>query len=376
MRAPQALKAMEAGTPLDHVDVSGVVKLGNTAVAQPFECTNCVFESAIRAPNAVFARLVDLSGSTFLGPVDMKGATFNAPALFGSPSVDSRFVGDADFTLATFGDVAEFERTLFVGKATFVLARFRGDVLFAGQRGIFGGRTTFERASFGGTADFRQRLFFRRVNFERATFSGRTDFSDARFPRGAAFSWARLGTETTFLGARLGSRTVLDNVRSAGSIDFTSTKIPGTLVVTNVDVAGLSFRNAVFEGGRLQIGDVTAPDFFVDINSLNNVKLSDRSSTDQSRREVLGLLESSAKSHNDLALANDAHYRLQSLRSNDYWAPFHWLDVFFYRWIAGYLVRPDHPIFTLLALAVLVSFLRVLMLVPEPPPVAYGPAGS
>jgi hypothetical protein len=403
-KRPPPLAQLLAGKPLDGVEIHGAVDLSNKTVKQPFECTNCHFDQAVQARNAVFTRLVNFAGSTFGGAVTMTGATFDAPALFGSPSAKSSF-GDADFTLATFLDLADFEGAGFTGSATFVLTRFRSDAIFAGEGSTFGGPVSFDRASFAAAADFRQRSFSQTPDFARATFSGRSDFSDSALDMGAMFNAARFGTETSFLGATFGkapcsrsgepgkqpcAETVFDNVRAAGEINFTSAKIPGTLSVTNVDVSGLTFANAIFEkspcesrtpgspktadqceeeDGELRIESVRAPDFFIDIDSLNHVVLSDPSSTDQSRREVLGLLESSAKSHNDLALANDAHYRLQSLKSNDYWTPFHWLDVFFYRWIAGYLVRPDHPLFTLLALAILVSVIRVLLLVPMPPPV-------
>jgi len=73
---------------------------------------------------------------------------------------------------------------------------------------------------------------------------------------------------------------------------------------------------------------------------------------------VLELIESSAKARDDLALANDAHYRLEVLRSQHYAWPLHVLDLVFYRSVAGYLVRPVHPLVTLLALVLVVSAIR------------------
>jgi uncharacterized protein YjbI with pentapeptide repeats len=364
MASKDAVAALKAGMPLDHVEIEGSVMLGAGPFDNPFECTNCRFDGEVSARNTLFKGLVDFAGSTFKGSVTMSGATFGAPALFGSPSVDSSFGADANFTLATFGDLVDFERTTFAGRAIFELTRFRGDAIFAGEGSAFLAKATFERASFGAAADFRQRVFVRAPTFERTTFVGRSDFSDGTFVNGAMFNWARFGTETTFLGARLGraqaATTVVDNVRSAGSVDFTSAKIGGSLSVTNVDLGGLSFENAIFDGGQLHLENVRAPDFLIDIGSLPHVLGTDREG-------AMGLLEASAKAHGDLALANDAHYRLQSLKSDGYWWPFRALDVFFYRWIAGYLVRPDHPLFTLLALALLVSLVRALALTPEPP---------
>src|SRR4029450_6921283 len=77
------------------------------------------------------------------------------------------------------------------------------------------------------------------------------------------------------------------------------------------------------------------------------------------RPSVLGLIESSAKARDDLAHANQAHYARQALKSRQYAGWLHFLDFVFYRGIAGYFVRPFHPVVALLALASIFPLLRM-----------------
>ncbi len=90
----------------------------------------------------------------------------------------------------------------------------------------------------------------------------------------------------------------------------------------------------------------------------------------EERPEVLALIESSANARGDLARANDAHYALEVLKSAHYSPPLRLLDLVFYRTIAGYFVRPLHPLLAVLALAALVTIRQ-----DGPPPPAGRRAG-
>jgi uncharacterized protein YjbI with pentapeptide repeats len=384
MQSAKARVCLVHGRSLHDVVVKGPFVLKGT-VTQPFECTACTFRGPFIGHDAVFKRLVDLSGSTFKRQVNLKGAVFEAPVLFGSPEGGANFGSNADFTLVTFGDLADFETAKFAGTATFVLSRFRGDAIFAGVplESGFEKEADFERASFSAAADFRQRSFAKSVDFRRVTFSGSSDFSGATFQADAEFNWTHFGRETTFLNATTSAGTVgmvLDNIRADGPIDFRAANINGRLRVANSEVPGLSFARANFcsdVGSKVECGlaveRVSSSDFFMDLGSIEHVNVglpdnpADAPATTEARKTTLALIESSAKARGNLPLANDAHYRLQVLKSHDYSWPFYVLDSVFYRMIAGYLVRPLHPIVTLLALALLISFLRVVILVPETP---------
>jgi hypothetical protein len=303
----------------------------------------------------------------------MIGASFGGSASLGSTIAPSHFERDANFTLATFGDTADFENVSFAN-ATFDLARFKGDAIFAGGmfNAPFAGPASFQRTSFGGTADFRDRVFDQAPDFTEATFAGRSDFSGlTEFKHGATFEETAFGPATSFLAAKFegnaSDATSLDHITSSGTIDFSAAEVSAPLRVLNSVVGGLTFAHVLYgSGGTLTLDSVTSPSFYFDIGSLRYVNGGDASSTVHDRETALSLLEASSKADNNLSLANDAHYRLESLKSTQYREPFHLIDLFFYNWIAGYLVRPDHPIFTLLAIALLVSLVRAFTLVPEP----------
>jgi hypothetical protein len=364
---------MEHGIRLDHVLVKGRMSLNDATLTLPFECTNCRFDGPVSARNAVFMRRVDLAGATFTKTVQMIGASFGGSASFGSTIAPSHFERDANFTLATFGDTADFENVSFAN-ATFDLARFKGDAIFAGGtfNAPFAGPASFQRTSFGGTADFRDRVFDQAPDFTEATFAGRSDFSGlTEFKHGATFEETAFGPATSFLAAKFegnaSDATSLDHITSSGTIDFSAAEVSAPLRVLNSVVGGLTFAHVLYgSGGTLTLDSVTSPSFYFDIGSLRYVNGGDASSTVHDRETALSLLEASSKADNNLSLANDAHYRLESLKSTQYREPFHLIDLFFYNWIAGYLVRPDHPIFTLLAIALLVSLVRAFTLVPEP----------
>lgn len=368
MQAKDAFNKMKRGHRLDHVLVQGRLALNDKTLTLPFECTNCRFAGPVSARNAVFMRRVDLAGATFTKPVEMVGASFVGPVSFGSTIAPSHFMRGANFTLATFADTADFEKVSF-GNATFDLARFKGDAIFAGgaSTAAFTGPASFQRTSFAGTADFRDRVFEQLPDFTEATFAGRADFSGlTNFEQGGTFEGTTFGPETSFLAAKFEGDTEFDHVTSPGTIDFSAAAVNGTLGITNAVVGGLTFANVGYaSGAMLTLEEVAAPSFFLDLRSLRHLDGGDPSSTVKDRETALSLLEASAKTDNNLSLANDAHYRLESIKSSQYWEPFHLLDLFFYNWIAGYLVRPDHPIFTLLALALLVSLVRAFTLVPE-----------
>jgi hypothetical protein len=77
------------------------------------------------------------------------------------------------------------------------------------------------------------------------------------------------------------------------------------------------------------------------------------------REHVLELIEAGAKARGDLGVANDARFSLEVMQSRkDPW----WkraVNVVFFRVVAGYFVRPFHPILALLVLVAVVALVRV-----------------
>jgi hypothetical protein len=76
------------------------------------------------------------------------------------------------------------------------------------------------------------------------------------------------------------------------------------------------------------------------------------------QRHVLELIEKSATGADDLGLANRARYELRKLAGRE--SGVRLLDWAFYQGVAGYLVRPVHPLVTLVCLALVLSLARML----------------
>ena len=376
-------------------------------IVQPFKCRDCLLEHGVAASDVVFARTVDLSGSRIAGLVDLEGATFEGPVLFASAPTPVGFLGSVDASLAVFGDLASFEQASFESRADFGLTRFRGEASFAGAQfkatsgqaasfrgAAFDAPAVLDHAIFLGAADFTRSSFdsagFRAVQFRlpasravfsQAVFRGDGDFSQDVFVGGASFDGAQFLQHAAFVGTQFfagpGHTAVsFDNVGAAGDVDFSfanfipfglsDTTRPGErapLIASffRLVVAGtLSFSNAEFPPGfGLGMNFLSAKNFVFDVDETALVDDDPGSSTN--RQHVLDLIESSSKNRDDLVTANDADYQLHVLRSRAYSWPLRVLDLVFYRWIAGYFVRPLRPLLALLALAILLSAVRIVV---------------
>ena len=186
------------------------------------------------------------------------------------------------------------------------------------------------------------------------TFTNAVTFAHARFARGA-----------TFLAAVFPQREVIDSfygVESDGDLNFASAIFSRKADFENVVVKGtLSFQDASLMGAEwLYFKNASVESFVMDVDSaLVAVK---HGNGTEDRPEVLSRIESSAKARGDLVRANAALYAEDVLKSSHYSPPHRVLDFVFYRTIAGYFVRPLHPLFSVLVLAALVTLVRMARL--------------
>ena len=245
------------------------------------------------------------------------------------------------------------------------MARFDNDAVFA--RGSAGSDATFSRAIFNGNADFSEFLFYGPATFEGAQFEKDADFGVASFIRRVKFDRTRFGEGATYLGATFPAqprpRDAEDSfwsVQADGDLSFAFATFSRPANFENVVATGtISFNGATFPGAKgMTFSHISAGGFEMDVDSALTAVKHD-SGTDH-RPEVLRLIESSAKARDDLGDANDAHYERQVILSQDYHAPLRLLDVVFYRAVAGYFVRPLHPLAVLLGLAALFTLVRML----------------
>jgi pentapeptide repeat protein len=336
---------------------------GVDAVRHAFSCRDCVFQGGIVGDDVAFDGTLQLSGSRIAGPVLMRRATFGAPVVFG-PTGSGRGFTSFDrrvlFTFARFADLATFARAAFAHAADFTSARFGGEAVFA--QATFGGETTFERTAAQAGADFRDCDFNGSTSFAAAEFGGLADFSDSRFASYAGFSGARFSRDGTFVGVVFG----YDGGQTYG-VAFDHATVERNLVFDLAQFSGranfrrtmagnaFSFDRALLEppvGKLLVFRDVSAGAFSMDVAAAQTVvQRSDR-------ERVLELIETGAKARGDLGVANDARFSLEVMKSHEqpWWKRIP--NVVFFRVVAGYFVRPFHPLIALFVLVAIVAVVR------------------
>jgi hypothetical protein len=329
-----------------------LVALGH--VKQTIRCRGCHVTGGVRAVDVTFEQMVDLNDVTIDGPVDLGGSTFDAPAFFtGTSAEGARLAGSVDLTSAVFKDVASFQAARIEGPYTAVGTRFMGDASFTGSH--FLQYANFERATFGGRSQLNDTIFGAGASFLRATFVGPADLSvssscDSVMLRGSSFALLDM---TGFAVGRL-----------SGSA-CTSAPLTAKLEVTNASGGTLDLRKAVtpkLDLNGLRISQV------IDLRGLeatelvwNNVTTAGLRAAPASlsgvhsvpdRMDGLTAIEDTARRTGDLRTANDARYARLGLASarHPWWRRLP--DIVLYRWIAGYLVRPSHPIVTFLLLVI------------------------
>jgi hypothetical protein len=354
----------QRGLSLTHATITSTVDLRGGVVRHPFSCRDCVFRGGLLGDDAVFDGTLQLSGSQISGPMLMRRATFRAPVIAGptggNPGYTS-FAGRVNFTFARFEDVASFVRASFAHDADFTAARFADEAVFA--QVTFGGQAVFERVSAPRGVDFRDSDFNATTSFAAAELGPPADFSDARFASFAGFSGTRFTRDGTFVGVVFGydgGRTygvafdhatvernlVFDLAQFSGRANFRRTSADGALSFERADLNPPAGKLLVFT-------DVSAGAFAMDVDAAQTVvQRSDR-------ERVLELIETGAKARGDLGVANDARFSLEVMRSREqpWWKRIP--NVVFFRVVAGYFVRPFHPIVALVLLVAIVALVRV-----------------
>jgi hypothetical protein len=270
-----------------------------------------------------------------------------------------------------FNDLASFSSATFEGRAGFEDTRF-ADVTFVGA--FFIGRAAFERASFRGSATFNSATFEGAAAFTGVDFRDRATFDVTSFDAGTSFSGARFGQGASFLAADFhapitGKDEVeqpaasFDQASSSANLDFTfatfnsAPKKADEVAIFDGLVSGRSLLlgRAEFQDednvtmNRLQVADLVLA-----VDAVRLIRNSD------DRQDVLKAIEDSAKARGDLGIANDAHYGARALRSTEFGPVLRAADTVFYRWIAGYFVKPFRPLLLFVALVALVALVSVL----------------
>jgi hypothetical protein len=353
MRSAAVAAKLRAGASVvaSGVRLCGDLDLVGAQIKGLFECRSCTLSGRLLAAEAIFRSTVDLSGTRFTKVVDMQGARFERPTVFevGPDRSPATFEGRADFSLATFGGLAAFGGAQFERTAAFNFARFRGDAVF--DLASFAS-SSFLSAHFDGRASFAGSgtEFAGKTTFASAAFARDAIFTQAEFDDHVAFDGATFANNGIFIGADFTSVS-FDDVRAAKSLDLTGVGADSASFTDTV-AASVSLRDASFSRAGIVFYRVFIRDLDLAVSDVAYVK--------GEPRDTLKLIEQSAKNRDDLAVANDAYFEERVLASKHHGPLVHAADVFFYRWVAGYLVRPWHPLLALLILALVAAVVRMI----------------
>jgi len=355
-------------------------------------CRRCTFDGRLIAPHVVFERGIDLSGSTVNRPVTLEGARFKEAALFGpaggSDDDNTVFRGPVDLSFATFDDLAVLRRASFERKADFTSARFGsfarfGEATFAGDalfeeaifardasfaHGGFSFESRFKGAVFGGVVDFRQANFAGATTFFEAVFRERAEFSRASMAAQATFDDARFATDALFTGTQFlfeaNPALTFDHAGIHDRLDLDGARLEGSAEFLDASVQVLSLDGVDYgSSSNLYVNGLATTDASLDLHDVPHIRGDVRQ-----QQKILETAEETAKSAGELGLANDLHYRLQVLASEDDRWLRHIADIALYRAVAGYFVRPFRPLLWLLGLVFVAAFVRTLP--PSRPPEA------
>jgi uncharacterized protein YjbI with pentapeptide repeats len=357
-------------------EIRGRLLLAREVVQGSFTCRLCTFAGPISAADATFERTVDLTGGVFTGDVVFTGASFRGSTLFGTvtdldgEARTARFPSRADFSLAVFEGPTNFSGAVFAGPASFQESRL-GDAAFAGT--IFTAPVSFAGAQFLGEADFPSANFLHGVTFKGARFARGAIFLATTFDSPAH---ASVVAQTDVQPNEPEEAANFSLVKSKGSIVFSRAvfhSLPGEQVAIFDDLAStgeLDLDRAEFlslaaedspdpyaeHGNRVAMDGVDTGGLVLALDHVDSI--SDEGEYDGSRRNALAAIRAVADANGDLGLANDAEYQLRLLRAQNRGAIARAADTFFYRGVAGYFVRPGHPLLLLAILVVLLTLLR------------------
>ena len=354
--------------------------LGEVTVS--LRCEACVITGGVVATDVVFARSVELDGVRIEGDVDLRGAVFQGPVLVRGQGPESGFTGAFDASFASFEDTAGFDGLRFGGDATFTGARFAEEASFSGS--TFTGAADFEQVGFGGLTSFnglRDRagtvpaapflgpVSFRSATFERPadlalrTYAGGLDLSNAVFAEPLSVSLSEVqglfvaqGTAFASLDARALLVVGDANLTQARAVtaSFESARIDGDFILVEMTVSGSTSLQDLVLGGTLNVTRFLSGQLDMDLDLVEQVN------GRPAQEDMLESIEATERANGDNATANRAEYELLRIQGESKSGLAFLIDLVFFQWAGGYLVRPSHPLTTLVLLILLGTVARII----------------
>ena len=351
---------LERGEPVEYEGVTlrgDLVLKPGLIVSAPFRCRACHIEGDVIADDVSFRGTVDLSGTTIHGAVSLSRARFDGTVLF--DLVDehpANFTRTATFNHASFGEGASFTGAVFSAPARFASARFLDEASFADA--CFADDALFADAAFDAATSFRRGLFRGTADFTRADFRGLADLSRTDISSTADFGETRFADRSTFFTAIFRGEAKFDDAVATGPLDLTNANFLDKASFLAFESTGLMTLDGEQLRADLDVNDQTSIDAVRVIGFKGVVSALDRHGDLDSMEHFLSVIESAAKERGDLKLANDARFERRKIIGEQFDPTLRIADYIFYRGIAGYFVRPWHPLVTLVLLAFLVALVR------------------
>jgi hypothetical protein len=354
----ELVRRAAAGKPIDLVDttIEGDIDLHAVGMlTKPLRCQRCRLTGSLNATDVVFERVVDLRDSTLQGTLNLNGSIFKERAGFDqmriegpASAVATRFLGDTSFRRVEFHDSVQFDQSqiskrVFFGKSTFSKeASFQGTTFDSGAN--------FVQCSFSGNSPDNSPD----NNFEDAVFKDTVNFFLAEFRDAVTFEGAELDGGGSFRLVEFYANAAFDRVSSGKTLDFNGAILKADLSLTNFTSSGSVSLVGISPGqGELFMEQLSINDFSMDVEMVKTIR--------GSKEKVLEVIEHSAQERGDLSTANNARYELLSLQGKKKTSKIaRFLDATFYGAIAGYLVRPIHPLVSLTFLLVIASIIRAI----------------
>lgn len=377
------------GVDAENLMISGDVDLRAVRrVDHLIACRNCTITGSLHAADVIFERVVDLSGLHLHGSLDAHGATFldafllqrsrdRTPFIAGTTNLQVvtfahqtafdgiQFTGAFDARSMTVKGTASFVEARFIDSADLARTQFQSAANFSGA--TFFDVARFDRAHFGGPALVQESRFDGPVTFLRVRFDAGADYTLAVFREAASFDRATFGAATSFRFIRSDEQVSFDQTHVLRSMDFHTANLPSGISLNGVRTTGvLSLTGALIGQHRVLVGDdpVANPAATIGLEPAPTAGLlmdvADTAQIGGPRTQIkaLEVLERTAADNGELSLANDARYRLLALSSQRHGLGQRVLDSVFYRSMAGYLVRPVHALWWLLAVVAVGSLIR------------------
>lgn len=374
------------GVDAERLIITGDVDLrGLGRVDELIACRDCTVEGSVLAADVVFERVVDLSGVQIHGALDLHGATFHdaflfersadrAPLVAGATNLQMvtfahqsgfdgiEFAGPFDARSMTARGNASLVEVRFIEVADFARTQFQSTANLSGA--TFFEAARFDRAQFAGPMLAQEARFQAPVVFRRVRFDAGADLTYATFRESASFDRAIFASATSFRFVQGVQPLSLDQVQVLDSLDFHTANLPGGISLEGVATTGLVSLTGAFIGEDVASGGATNPAQVIRLEPpptaglMMDVSDTERIAGPMTQIKALAVLEETAAGGGDLPLANDARYRLLALSGARQPPGRRVLDAVFYRSMAGYLVRPLHPLLWLVVAIAVASAVR------------------